>query len=377
MSRARILLVALPLLFAACGEFGEPAGADPAKAGDDEETCVGCHTKLNPGLVADLLSSPHENVPVTCEECHGDDHDQIFAVKGDVPPTVCARCHEKEWQEFARSRHGRNLREGKPDPLLKEQWRTVGSCTTGTGCHSIQKRYADGSIGRCGACHPTHSFSNHEARNPRVCIGCHEGTDNSEYRAWHRSAHSLASPSHDGLVADCVECHGTHDVSDALTRGLSPMESQNPPLSVPTLSAEEFEGPRGTMLARCRKCHGTRFARDALELADRWRRRGAVLLDEARAIVTGLAKDGLLGIDREVTLPNPATGHAFSLGPVQVFDESVSVPERIYYEMHFHLYPALWRAAYHTDPERVAWEANDALKIKLDELRDFERKARK
>ena len=53
-----------------------------------------------------------------------------------------------------------------------------------------------------------------------------------------------------------------------------------------------------------------------------------------------------------------------------------SVPERIYYDMRFHLYPVLWRGAYHNDPERMVWEWNDALKTSLDRLRDIERRLR-
>ncbi len=71
------------------------------------------------------------------------------------------------------------------------------------------------------------------------------------------------------------------------------------------------------------------------------------------------------------------TGHALRLGGAQIFDQSVSLPERIYYEMHFQLYPALWRAAYHNDPERIVWEHNDNLKAALDRLRAADRGLRR
>ena len=361
------------VLLAGTAGCGDPAGAtSPEK----KESCRGCHRKLNPRLIADLESSPHEDVGVYCVDCHGRDHDKIFAVKGAVSPAVCAECHEKEWEEFHRSRHGRHLKEGKVDPLLREHYVSVGGCSVTTGCHSIQYKYPDGFVGKCGACHPTHAFSNHEARNPRICLTCHAGHDNQEHEMWLRSAHSLASPSREGYIADCVECHDTHDVSAGMTHGLSPVTDVDPPTFVPTLDQEEFQAARKIMLDRCKPCHGKRFAREALEKADLWRRRGAILVQAAGDLVTALDKDGLLPLAPEVRVPNPAVGTKLHLGGAQIFDVDASMPERIYYDMRFHLYPALWRGAYHNDPERVVWEFNDALKTSLDLLRDIDLRLR-
>ncbi len=368
-------LLAFPtliLLIAAmgCGDAAE------AKSPASSESCRDCHRLLHPRLIADLESSPHERVPVTCDECHGDDHDIIFAVKGAVSPLVCAKCHEKEWEEFSRSRHGRYLKEGKIDPMLREHYVSVGGCSVTTGCHSIQQKYPDGAVGKCGSCHPTHSFSNHEARNPRICLTCHAGHDNQEYEMWQRSAHSLASPSKPGPIADCVECHDTHDVSAGMTHGLSPVTKIDPPLFIPTMGMEEFQAARKIMLERCAPCHGKRFAREALARADLWRRRGAILVQAAADLVTKLDADDLLPHAPENRIPNPALGAKLRLGGAQIYDVDASLPERIYYDMRFHLYPALWRGAYHNDPERVVWEFNDALKTSLDLLRDIDRRVR-
>jgi hypothetical protein len=366
----------LPLLVlaAACGQGGEGAAAIEAP---QTESCRECHRRLHPGLVADDEASPHRNIELDCEDCHGTDHDLIFAVKGDVPPTVCARCHMEAYQAFARSRHGKRLREGKLDALLDPLMPATGGCTATGGCHNIQRVYSDGSVGRCGACHITHAFRNKEARDPRVCIHCHEGTDMPEYRTWLRSAHSLPALKGTGHVADCVECHGTHDISDAIVRGVPPVQDEKAVTSVPMAVPEQFEKARGVMMKRCLKCHGSRFARPPLELADRWRSRGAQMLDEAQRIVRALHADGLLDPPPKERLKNPVAGHALALGGAQIFDETTSLPERIYYEMHFHHYPALWRGAYHIDPERMPWEANDDLKSALDRLRAIDRELRR
>jgi len=372
MGRAALML----LLFAAAAGCGAGSAAPPAAA-PQAESCESCHARINPGLVADFRASPHMRVPLACEDCHGGDHDAIFAARGAVAPSVCAGCHEQAFEAFARSRHGRRLREGKLDHLLDARLQATGGCTATGGCHSIQRVYADGTVGRCGACHATHAFRNDTARDPRVCTGCHGGVDSPEHEAWRRSAHALPSPAGDGPVASCVACHGTHDVSDAIVHGLPPARGGEPAVPVPAAPPGEFERARAAMLARCAACHATRFARDALLQADRWRWRGAETLAEAERLVRALAAEGRLDPAPGDRPGNPVAGFALRLGGAQIFDDAASLPERLYYEMHFQLYPALWRAAYHNDPERVAWHGNDALKSALDRLREAARDLRR
>jgi len=374
MRHAAFLLL-LPFAAACTKEQPQPVYV---VQGSEPQTCIECHRRINPGLVADHLAGPHQRIPLMCESCHGNDHDRMFAVKGAVSPLVCASCHPQQYEETTRSRHGQRLKEGKLDALLDAKDQDTGGCTATGGCHNIQRPYPDGGVGRCSACHITHAFRNREARDPRLCLQCHSGIDNAEYEMWQASAHGLPSPSHAGHVADCVTCHGKHDVSDAVLHGLPPLQTPNVPKQVPTTTVEEFESHRATMLARCTACHVRRFAKNALDLADLWKVRGALMLDEAAGIVEALHRDGLLDPAPAVRPPNPIAKHALRLGGIQFFDRAMSEPERIYYEMHLHLWPRLYRASYHTDPERVTWYLNDALKLEFDRLRavDLELRSR-
>ena len=130
------------------------------------------------------------------------------------------------------------------------------------------------------------------------------------------------------------------------------------------------------MLGRCRKCHGTRFAREALKLADDLRRRWLLMRDEAKAILMGLAKDGLIDPPHDTRIPNPLCGPAARAGGPQLFDLDTTEAESIYFRMHFIEYAALWRAAFHTDPLRVSWEENEEFKAKLNRLRQIDRDLR-
>jgi hypothetical protein len=100
------------------------------------------------------------------------------------------------------------------------------------------------------------------------------------------------------------------------------------------------------------------------------------MLDEAAAIVEALDRDGLLDPAPATREKNPVKGFALRLGGAQIFDQTMSEPERIYYEMHLHDYPRLYRASYHTDPERVTWYLHDQLKLNLDRLRAVDRELR-
>ncbi|MHC4971355.1 MAG: multiheme c-type cytochrome [Planctomycetota bacterium] len=84
---------------AATGEEPDPAA----------QTCAECHAERQPGLMAQWDASEHARQGVACEECHGDDHDEIFAEKGRVPAMRCQGCHAQETIEFRQSVHGRAL----------------------------------------------------------------------------------------------------------------------------------------------------------------------------------------------------------------------------------------------------------------------------
>lgn len=84
----------------------------PPQGIQSPDSCITCHEKLNPVLVAQYRSSAmfrperqNPRVPAyipeanTCAACHGFDHTEITLVRGRVAETMCAVCHVEIYQE--------------------------------------------------------------------------------------------------------------------------------------------------------------------------------------------------------------------------------------------------------------------------------------
>jgi formate-dependent nitrite reductase cytochrome c552 subunit len=159
------------------------------------QACVECHQETNPGIVAQWWGSAHARGETDCYSCHkaneGDpatfDHygARIAAI---VTPNYCARCHQKEAEEFAASHHSRGAQFiGSLDNMLGEIVEGGPAAISGCRqCHGSEVVYLgegtfdpatwpnsgigrvnpDGSRGTCAACHGRHAFSSAQARRP-------------------------------------------------------------------------------------------------------------------------------------------------------------------------------------------------------------------
>ncbi len=126
LPRAFILLVLVPALSA----LAAPPRSPPAKpappaierakgfqgrpAPETSDACISCHEEETPGLVAQWRESRHAEKDVGCFDCHQakEGEPDAFDHKGDtiavvVTPRDCARCHEKEQAQFAKSHHAK------------------------------------------------------------------------------------------------------------------------------------------------------------------------------------------------------------------------------------------------------------------------------
>jgi len=332
------ILLSTVLLFAlgVVASQAEPTEPLPIELSSTTHECVDCHRDDNPGLYQQWGASKHYGANVGCFECHaaesGDTdvlrdgiHDE-YTISTIVSPADCARCHEKEVDEFVNSHHAKAGRiMGSLDNLLAEVvegnngmvtpmfpagvsaaavngcWQCHGSVVkvdpeTGkldpatwpnTGMGRVNP---DGTEGSCTACHQRHEFSAAQARSPDNCGKCHLGPDHPQKEIYEESKHGIAFQanidkmnlsSSKWIVGEdytaaptCATCHMSatrkQDISHNI--GLRIKWNNRPPRSKLSHETDEKWGlasasihadaRREKMLDVCMACHQETFAKN-------------------------------------------------------------------------------------------------------------------
>jgi hypothetical protein len=376
-----ILGLALLLVAAALAASQAPGESLAPSALAPKDSCVGCHRDRQPGMMVQWDESVHAQKGVLCEDCHGDDHDAMFAAKGKVPAVMCAACHPDQTAEFKESAHGDARRDALKNPRLMAQIPAMQRLGC-MGCHDIGGPRG----GRCDACHGAHRFSSEDARQPEACGVCHCGPDHPHIEAYERSLHGLTflvSGGDERQAPTCTTCHmpkGTHGVSSGITIGRgghgAVLTGEEPPIPMRKFDPETVKEQREVMIQRCLPCHTRRVARDALEDADAIKREADRLIGEAVKIVARLHSDGLLDPAPEDRVAHPTAGHALVLGGGQLY-ENHSEAERIFFDIAKFAHSITFKGAYHQSPDHTHWLGMARLKAGIEELRAEERRLRK
>lgn len=389
----------------------------------DQQTCAGCHRKLHPTIVAQFEASamgrPGVQNPrvkfaasqITCAACHGTNHDDIMASKGRVPETTCGACHQQIYKEAVLDAGhsygpgpgglGINWERNIGVPHYKQMPRKVmemgcDACHAQAGAtddkywNEDQKQYIDTSSlpyrNGCIACHTRHSFHLEEARKPEACYTCHMGPDHPNYESYMSSKHGsiyvargknwdwsqpLAQARWD--TPTCAYCHmlyvapdGTRSVSHNMTRkiiwgmGAQPATGELKDITV----TPENEAKRNEMVKVCLTCHSEDKARGYLKSADAHKLAGDALVVEARGILAGLYKEGLIrpshGQVSAGLLPGPRftaielPGDVAQHSPTSLYYD-VSPIEREYFDMFFFSALKSYKGAFHMSPDYAWW----------------------
>ncbi|GJQ59240.1 MAG: hypothetical protein SCALA701_20410 [Candidatus Scalindua sp.] len=263
----------------------------------EAEKCVTCHTVVTPGITNEWKKSTHSFAGVTCDKCHGSDHQKI-----EMPaPDDCAECHPEQVKDFkseketdnsshARAFHANGVDEGLQGN--KQQPETAGFALR----NAIENK--------CDSCHFRHRFDAAEARQPEACSYCHNGPGHRETEYYNTSAHGAITKI-DGDNWDwdkplkvgnyraptCAYCHmykGTHNtVENAVYANKGVQEEVDS-------KAKEFVEKRKAWLNICNDCHSTRFASAYLRDADETVKVSFAKVKEAKTIIEELQKSGRL-----------------------------------------------------------------------------------
>ncbi|MEK6709914.1 MAG: multiheme c-type cytochrome [Nitrospinota bacterium] len=305
-------------------------------------SCINCHAEKSPAVVTQWKESRHASLGVGCMDCHEakkDDpdvweHEESFIAA--IPsPKDCARCHEKQAEEFTASAHSRAAENVPPldsfrGKLASGDSEAIGGCQK---CHGnvvkilgdgtpdrttwpntgVGRTNPDGSKGSCNVCHTRHQFASSQARRPESCGKCHIGPEHPQIEIYGESKHGLLVRARIGemnltslewiagknysAAPTCATCHMsatktlpiTHDVGERLARAFSPIVSKK---------RENEERKRKNMLSACNACHGSEYTKayfaQSDEILDRYNDKFAA---PAEAIMELLKGEGKLTPD--------------------------------------------------------------------------------
>lgn len=177
--------------------------------------------------------SAHAKGHANCSDCHRSDNPK------DVPITVCADCHEDEWQALQKGHHGMRLAAG------------LAPMTVAEAKLPMHADAADNAL-TCNSCHAPHRYDTVTAAAER-CLGCHADEHSN---SWLQSAHGQRWQQDPATGVSCAGCHMPREPHpDNSSQWVQHNQSAN-------------LRPNDKMLKQvCMRCHGLEFALSAL--ADR------------------------------------------------------------------------------------------------------------
>jgi hypothetical protein len=378
-------------------------------------SCVECHKKTTPQIVADWQLSKHAQNGYACDTCHGDQHqDAKDAAKALIPtPDTCALCHEDRVKQFKQGKHAAAWVAMKAMPTAHAQPVALMEGLKGCGgCHKVglkteaemaelRKAGAGFGVASCDACHTRHTFSRTEALQPQACQTCHMGFDHPQWEMYSASKHGVRFLLKQNRTLDanaaapsCQTCHmqgGDHAVitswgflavrlpmpedkqwaSDRATilKGLGVLDPDGKPTArlevvkagkVARLTQEDWQAPRDKMLKACNQCHSLNFARAELAKGDQMINEADRLMAEAIEIVAGLYKDG--------TLAKPAS-YAYPYPDLLTFHDAPTPIEQRLFVMHLEHRMRAFQGTFHANPDYALWYGWSEMRRDLTEIK--------
>ena len=384
--------------------------------GAQANTCIECHKKTSPGIVADWQLSKHSGAGVECAVCHGEAHQTAADVaKAEIPtPETCAACHEGQVAQFKRGKHALAWAAMKAMPTAHAQPVALMEGMKGCGgCHKlglkseaeVRELKAQGrgfGMASCDACHTRHSFSVKEARQPQACQTCHMGFDHPQWEMYSASKHGVrALLKQNGTLPEsaagptCQDCHmqqGNHEVRSAwgflavrlplpedkqwaadqvtILQALGVLDPAGKPTGrldvvkaadVARLDQASWQRERDSMLAACGKCHSPAFAKEQLQKGDDMIREADHLMAEAIRTVAGLYQDGLL--------PKPKE-YAAAFPDLLTFHDAPTVVEQKLFVMFLEHRMRAFQGSFHANPDYALWYGWSEMRRDLSEIRE-------
>jgi hydroxylamine dehydrogenase len=390
-----------------------PSAAVQAPGG----TCVECHSKQSPNIVADWKQSRHSGAGVSCDTCHGDAHTTATdAAKAKIPtPDTCAQCHEQQVAQFKKGKHSIAWAAMEAMPTIHFQPMAETEGMKGCGsCHKLGIKSPEQiaalaqqgnrfGVASCDACHTRHTFSVEEARQPQACQTCHMGFDHPQWEMYSSSKHGvrydlkqLKIQGESTAAPTCQTCHmqnGNHEVRTAwgflavrlplpndkqwaadqatILQGLGVLDPDGKPTKlvdvvkaadVARLDQASWQAERDKMLNTCTQCHARNFAALQLQYGDDMIKNADHLMAEAIHTVAGLYKDGLL--------PKPAN-YPYAFPNLLTFHDAPTSIEQKLFVMFLEHRMRTFQGTFHASPDYAMWYGWSEMQRDLTEIKEM------
>ncbi|MGR3179358.1 MAG: multiheme c-type cytochrome [Candidatus Anammoxibacter sp.] len=314
------------------------------------EQCIKCHTVVTPGIVNDWKKSAHSEKSVTCNKCHGNDHQKLR-----MPTTeTCKPCHEKEVAQHVsqlEAGHPSHARAFHPD-IVEVAWQISKPQTEVNGCaqcHAIENR--------CDSCHTRHRFNPGEARHAEACGICHIGPGARGFECYESSMHGVIAkiekdswdwnkPLRDAnyRTPTCAYCHmydGNHNVIKNTVFGHAGITEVD-------RGSKKYKEKRDAWIRICSDCHSSRFAAAYLRDADDAVRISHKKVREAKKVIEDLYNEELLEPMPKDLAPFLDQGHKWALGSRM---HNVPVIEREFFDLVVFYTTTVFKGVFHMSPE--------------------------
>lgn len=317
---------------------------------------------------------------VGCIDCHGKVGAQSIRHDKDLIMPDRAHCGSCHVQEFAEAESEKEQQWpqgqwGKGHPSHAVDWEA--NVETAVWAGMAEREIAQGcdqchyQQNKCDGCHTRHTFSAAEARQPEACATCHNGVDHNEWENFslskhgtvyqtHKSNWNFEAPLKDALTKGgytaptCQYCHFefngefSHNLVRKVRWGFNPT-----PTIADNLKHPWFEGRKESWNATCANCHSPSFAKAYLDAADKGTLAGLKVEQEAKQVVEGLFKDGLL-TGQKINRPTPPAPEKDAPGGFfQLFWAKGNNPshvERVHADMWEHDLIKLYKGLVHGNP---------------------------
>lgn len=302
--------------------------------------------------------SPHGQNGVSCVSCHGTDllgeEDLLYANFKKVDPETCGSCHEKELEGYNQTRHVDAVSFSQKNVRYKilDAWPALQA----QGCDACHTKIGN----NCTSCHQGHTSvvpkSEKMAAPGQMVTGnltngceiCHMGPDHPQREAYESSAHYQVA-----LLTGqptCITCHA---------------DPENNHLIIQLRDEYEEEG-RQKLWGNCLQCHSQEYVDDARRNVNEIKKETLAIVGEARNIIKGLYRDGILQPTFGSLLDEEGIPHltAKSLGY-----SHVSQIESIMFELFKYAEATTIKGAQHFSPDYAHWHGGAELWIKYQDIK--------